>query len=119
MTIRPRTSDVLPDGSGRLDSELLEMADAQHRLGIMDEAVHQKITARHLRSSELSTARPITADQVRELREKAHLSQAALARYLNMTSGYVSQLERGTTQAKGPALALLNVIRNKGIEALS
>jgi len=31
----------------------------------------------------------------------------------------VSQLERGVTQAKGPALALLNVIRRKGIEALS
>jgi putative transcriptional regulator len=55
---------------------------------------------------------------VREVREKAHLSQAALARYLNMTPGYVSQLERGATQAKGPALALLNVIRRKGIEAL-
>jgi len=35
-----------------------------------------------------------------------------------MTTGYVSQLERGATQAKGPALALLNVIRRKGIEAL-
>ncbi|WP_369597227.1 helix-turn-helix domain-containing protein [Pigmentiphaga sp. NML030171] len=55
---------------------------------------------------------------MREVREKAHLSQAALARYLNMTPGYVSQLERGATHAKGPALALLNVIRRKGIEAL-
>ncbi len=30
---------------GRLASELLEMADSQHRLGIMDKATHQKITA--------------------------------------------------------------------------
>jgi putative transcriptional regulator len=52
------------------------------------------------------------------VREKAHLSQAALARYLNLTVGYVSQLERGTKEVKGPALALLNVIRRKGIEAL-
>ena len=52
------------------------------------------------------------------VREEAHLSQAALAKYLNLTTGYVSQLERGTKQAKGPALALLNVIRRKGIEAL-
>jgi putative transcriptional regulator len=46
------------------------------------------------------------------------LSQAALAKYLNLTTGYVSQLERGTKQAKGPALALLNVIRRKGIEVV-
>jgi putative transcriptional regulator len=104
--------------SNRLSRELVEMADAQRRLAIMDEAVHQKITARHLASAVLPTAQPITARQVRAVREKARLSQAALARYLNMTSGYVSQLERGATQASGPALALLNVIRRKGIEAL-
>jgi len=103
---------------GRLANELLEMADAQRRLGIMDKATHRKITARHLRSGALPTAEPITAAEVREVRERAHLSQAALARYLNMTPGYVSQLERGATQAKGPALALLNVIRRKGIDAL-
>ncbi|ARP92939.1 helix-turn-helix domain-containing protein [Bordetella genomosp. 13] len=103
----------------RLGDELVEMADAQRRLGIMDTVTHEKITARHLGSTVLPTAEPITAEQVREVREKARLSQAALARYLNMTTGYVSQLERGATQAKGPALALLNVIRRKGIEALS
>ncbi len=102
----------------RLTSELMEMAGAQRRLGIMAEADYQKITARHLGADALPTAEPITPAEVRAVREKAHLSQAALARYLNMTTGYVSQLERGTTQAKGPALALLNVIRRKGIEAL-
>jgi DNA-binding XRE family transcriptional regulator len=34
-------------------------------------------------------------DQIRKLREQAHLSQAVFARYLNLTVGYVSQLERG------------------------
>lgn len=102
----------------RLTSELMEMAGVQHRLGIMDEPTFQKITARHLGSDALPTAEPITAAEVRAVRARAHLSQAALARYLNMTTGYVSQLERGTTQARGPALALLNVIRRKGIEAL-
>jgi putative transcriptional regulator len=102
----------------RLAHEIAEMAGAQHRLGIMDKATVEKITARHLGTDALPTAEPITPAEVRAVRERAHLSQAALARYLNMTTGYVSQLERGTTQAKGPALALLNVIRRKGIEAL-
>ena len=48
-----------------------------------------------------------------------HLNEpAAFARYLNLTTGYISQLERGVKQPKGPALALLNVIRRKGFEAI-
>jgi putative transcriptional regulator len=62
----------------RLANELMEMADAQRRLGIMDKAEHEKITARHLGAAALPTAKPITAQQVRQVRAKAHLSQAAL-----------------------------------------
>jgi len=110
------TTTKKPD---RLSREIAEMAGAQRCLGIMDEATYQKITVRHLGPDALPTAEPITPAEVRAVREQAHLSQAAFARYLNMTVSYVSQLERGVTQAKGPALALLNVIRRKGIGALS
>ena len=103
----------------RLTTELAEMADAQLRLGIIDKATHEQITVRDLGLELLPTAEPISAEQVREVRESARLSQAALARYINMTTGYVSQLERGVTVAKGPALVLLNVIRRKGIAVLS
>ena len=40
------------------------------------------------------------------------------ARYLNVSLGYLSQLERGAKQPTGAALALLNVIRRKGMEAI-
>jgi len=40
------------------------------------------------------------------------------ARCLNVTTGYVSQLERGTKLPTGAALAWLNVIRRKGIEVV-
>jgi putative transcriptional regulator len=102
----------------RLAHELAEMATGQHRLGMMDEDTWRQITVRHLGPDALPTAEPITGEDVKAVRERAHLSQAAFARYLNMTTGYVSQLERGATRARGPALALLNVIRRKGIEAL-
>jgi putative transcriptional regulator len=52
------------------------------------------------------------------LREKARLSQAVFARYLNLTVGYVSQIERGAKHPSGPALVLLNLIRRKGIAAI-
>lgn len=102
----------------RLTQALLETADDMHRVGVMDVATHEKITLRHLGDKAPAAAEPITGDEIRSLRERAHLSQAVFARYLNLTVGYVSRLERGAKQPSGPALALLNVIRRKGIEAI-
>lgn len=84
----------------------------------MDAATHTKITLRHLGDAADAVTEPITGDEIRALREDAHLSQAVFARYLNLTTGYVSQLERGAKRPTGPALVLLNVIRRKGIEAI-
>jgi putative transcriptional regulator len=44
--------------------------------------------------------------------------QAVFARHLSVTVGYVSQLERGAKHPTGAALALLNVIRRKGIDVI-
>jgi putative transcriptional regulator len=101
-----------------LTEALLGTADGMRRTGIMDKATHEKITVRLLGPQALSTAEPISGGEIRSLREQANLSQAAFARYLNLTVGYVSQLERGIKQPKGPALALLNVIRRKGLEVM-
>jgi putative transcriptional regulator len=102
----------------RLTKALLETADDMRRAGIMDVAAHEKITLRHLGRRPEAGAEPITGKEIRLLRERAHLSQAVFARHLNLTTGYISQLERGAKRARGPALALLNVIRRKGIDAI-
>lgn len=104
--------------TSRLTAEILEMAEDQHRLGVMDDATFKKITLRHITQNEIPTAKPVTADDIRKIREKARMSQAVFARHLNVTTGYVSQLERGTKLPTGAALALLNVIRRKGIDAV-
>jgi len=104
--------------NNRVVEMILETAGDMHRLGLLDDEEFQQITVRHLGAQTLPTAEPISAKEIRGLRERAKLSQAAFARYLNLTSGYVSQLERGAKQPKGPALALLNVIRRKGFEAI-
>jgi putative transcriptional regulator len=97
---------------------ILETAGDLHRLGIMNDDEYRTITVRHLGPEAPPTAKPISSKQIRKMREKANLSQAAFARYLNLTTGYISQLERGVKTPKGPALALLNVIKRKGIEAI-
>jgi putative transcriptional regulator len=97
---------------------ILETAGDLHRHGLLDDQEYRQITVRHLGMQPLPTANPISGEEIRGLREGANMSQAAFARSLNLSVGYISQLERGTKQPKGPALALLNVIRRKGFEAI-
>jgi putative transcriptional regulator len=101
----------------RLAATLLETADDMRRSGLIDAEGYEKITLRHL-GPETPSRAPISPAQIRGLRERARMSQAVFARCLNVTPGYVSQLERGAKQPTGPALALLNVIRRKGIETI-
>lgn len=101
-----------------LAEAMLETAGDLHRAGIMDDATYRKITVRHLGKNARAMSAPISPKEIRAIRERANLSQAALASMMNLTVGYLSQLERGVKQPKGPSLALLNVIRRKGIEAI-
>lgn len=101
-----------------LDAAILEMASDQHRSGIMDDAQYRKITVRHLGSEQPATTKPISAKEIRKIRQSANMSQAAFASTLNLSTGYISQLERGTKTPKGPALAILNILRRKGIAAI-
>ena len=97
---------------------LLETADDLHSAGLMTDATFEKITIRHLGPEAPAMAAPITGEEIRQVREKAHLSQAAFAKYIGLTTGYVSQLERGTRRATGPTLTLFNVIRRVGVDVL-
>jgi putative transcriptional regulator len=97
---------------------ILEMASDMHGIGIMNDADYNKITMRHLGKTPIAPRRPLAPQDIRALRERARMSQAVFARHLNVTTGYVSQLERGAKRPTGAALALLDVIRRKGIEAI-
>jgi DNA-binding transcriptional regulator YiaG len=46
------------------------------------------------------------------------MNQGTFAKTFNLSAGYISQLERCTKQPKSRTLALLNVIRRKGLEAI-
>ena len=104
--------------NSRLTRELLETARDMRASGIMTKAAHEKITLRHIGNAAPAAAVTLTGKEIKALREAANLSQAVFARYLHLTTGYVSQLERGAKRPTGPALVLLDVIRRKGIEAI-
>jgi putative transcriptional regulator len=77
------------------------------RVACKDWAIRQSLSrfVRDLGPEAAAVAEPISGEEIRALRERERLSQAAFARYLNLTVEYVSQLERGVKQPKGPALA--------------
>jgi putative transcriptional regulator len=102
----------------RLAKAMLETAADMRRTGVIGKLAHDKITLRHLGGKPATPTALITGDEIRALRERAHLSQAVFARYLKLSASYVSKLERGATRPTGPALVLLNFIRRKGIETI-
>ena len=100
----------------RLTRELLATAKDMREAGVMSQQTYKKITLRHLKDA--PKVPPVTGPQIRSIRVRAKLSQGVFARYLNVSTGYLSQLERGVKAPTGAALALLDVIKRKGIEAI-
>jgi len=109
----------MPRKPSKLTEVILETAEGMHRTGVMDDKTYQEIIVWHLDKAALANAKPISGKQIRAMRKRADLSQAAFARYFNRTPSYISQLERGIKQPKGPALVLFNVIWRKGLEAIA
>ena len=101
----------------RLNAAILEMVE-DLRGGAIKEATAAKITLRILGDDRGSTLPPLRPEEIRALRQSSNMSQAVFARLLNVTTGYVSQLEHGTKRPTNPTLALLDVIKRKGIQAI-
>ena len=101
-----------------LTKTILSTAKDMYAGGVMGKRAYEKITLRHLGEAVQVATKQLTGKQIRALRDKAHISQAVLAHHLNVTVGYVSQLERDEQRATGPMLVLLNVIQRKGLEAI-
>ena len=58
----------------RLTRALLETARDMKDAGVLTEPAYEKITLRHLGKGEVSEVEPITGQDIRTLREQAHMS---------------------------------------------
>jgi putative transcriptional regulator len=67
----------------------------------------------------LTPVRPLLPEDIRALREREGASQAVFARYLNVTTGLVSQWERGEKRPQGMSLKLLTVVERFGLERVA
>jgi putative transcriptional regulator len=87
--------------------------------GLLDAGVLDKQTMRKFDVMCLTPVRPLTPKQIRDLRRRAKASQAVFARYLNVTTGLVSQWERGEKHPRGASLKLLSLVAKNGLEAVA
>ena len=92
-----------------IDRALLELV----KDGLVTGASADKITLRILGESTPPKPAPLSPDEIRALRERENVSQAVLARHLNVTVGYVSKIERGAKRPRAaqPSVAAIGVPR--------
>ena len=91
-----------------------ETAEGLHAAGVMD-----KQTMRKFNEACLTPVGPLTAAEIRALREREGASQAVFARYLSVTTGLVSQWERGEKHPQGASLKLLSLVARNGLNTVA
>lgn len=100
-------------GNSRILESVHADASALHRAGLMD-----KQTMREFDALCLATVRSLSSNQIVKIRRKAGVSQPVFAQYLNVSKSTVAQWEQGEKTPSGPALKLLNLVDQKGLDAL-
>ncbi len=93
-----------------LMASIHETAEGLHSAGVMN-----KKTLREFDELCLTPIQPLAPEQIRALRLREGASQAVFARYLNVTTGLVSQWERGERRPQGASLKLLSLVALKGL----
>ncbi len=91
-----------------------ETAEGLHEAGVMD-----KRTMRKFDELCLTPVKPLQPEEIRALRLRERASQAVFARHLNVTTGLVSQWERGEKHPQGASLKLLSLVAKNGLEAIA
>jgi putative transcriptional regulator len=88
-------------------------------LGLKEAGVLGKRTMKEFDELCLTQVERLSAAQIRRIRTREKASQAVFARYLNVTTGLISQWERGEKHPRGAALKLLTLVAKKGLQAVA
>jgi len=91
-----------------------DTAKGLHKAGAMDE-----VTMREFDALCLPPVKNYTPAQIKHLRRRYKASQSVFAAYLNTSPSTVQKWEQGQKKPNGPSLKLLNIVDEKGLEALS
>ena len=67
----------------------------------------------------LAKVQPMSGEDIQALRQREGVSQALLARHLNVSTKLVSDWERGVKTPSGPSLKLLSIVKARGLEGVA
>ena len=87
-------------------------------LGLAEAGVMSKRTMRAFDEMCLTPIEEMTPEEIRALRLRENAGQAVFARHLNVTTGLVSQWERGEKRLRGASLKLLTLVAKNGLDAV-
>ena len=102
----------------RYESDVLASVH-ETALGMMEAGVVTKQTMKVFDEMCLTPVEDLAPEQIREIRLRENASQAVFARYLNVTTGLVSQWERGEKRPRGASLKLLTLVAKNGLGAVA
>ena len=88
-------------------------------LGLAQAGLMPKRTMRAFDEMCLTPVEDMAPEDIRALRLRENASQAVFARYLNVTTGLVSQWERGEKRPRGASLKLLTLVEKNGLGAVA
>lgn len=88
-------------------------AKGLHRAGAIN-----KTTMREYDALYLDAIPEFNAEDIKRIREHAHVSQPVFARYLNTSESTVQKWETGQKRPSGMAIRLLRVVEKHGLEVL-
>ena len=88
-------------------------------LGMTEAGVMAKRTMKAFDEMCLTPVEDLAPERIREIRLRENASQAVFARYLNVTTGLVSQWERGEKRPRGASLKLLTLVEKNGLGAVA
>ena len=97
-----------------LMASIHETAEGLHQAGVMS-----KRTLREFDELCLTPVQPLAPKKIKQLRLREGASQAVFARYLNVSTGLISQWERGAKRPQGASLKLLNLVAQKGLNSVA
>ena len=87
--------------------------------GLHEASVMSTKTMREFDAACLPPVKSLSAAQIKRLRTRNKASQAVFAAYLNTSPSTVQKWEQGLKKPNGPSLKLLNLVQDKGLEALA
>ena len=88
-------------------------------LGMAEAGVMSKRTMKDFDEMCLTPVEEMAPEDIRALRLRENASQAVFARYLNVTTGLVSQWERSEKRPRGTSLKLLTLVAKNGLGAVA